>query len=137
MRKIQIPEEGAESLFGTYDENLKQLESQFGVRIRTSGNELIVEGEPADVAKAEKVLDQLASLMRGGYRLGKGDVKTAAQLVAQDDSVELSEYFLRSATKTSGKRQVVPKSVDTPASGTRTLRIDAVLILVSPCVTNS
>jgi phosphate starvation-inducible protein PhoH and related proteins len=111
MRKVQIPAEGAESLFGTYDENLKQLESQFGVRIRTSGSELIVEGDPADVARAEKVLDQLSSLMRGGYRLGKGDVKTAAQLVAQDDNVELSEYFLRSATKTSGKRQVVPKSV--------------------------
>ena len=42
MRKIQIPDEGAESLFGTYDENLKQLESQFGVRIRTAGSELIV-----------------------------------------------------------------------------------------------
>ena len=111
MRKVQIPDEGAESLFGTYDENLKQLESQFGVRIRTSGSELIVEGEPADVARAEKVLEQLSSLMRGGYRLGKGDVKTAAQLVAQDENVELSEYFLRSATKTSGKRQVVPKTV--------------------------
>jgi phosphate starvation-inducible PhoH-like protein len=111
MRKIQIPEEGAESLFGTYDENLKQLESQFGVRIRTAGSELIVEGEPADVSRAEKVLDQLTSLMRGGYRLAKGDVKTAAQLVAQDDTVELADYFLRSGTKTSGKRQVVPKSV--------------------------
>jgi phosphate starvation-inducible PhoH-like protein len=111
MRKIQIPDEGAESLFGTYDENLKQLESQFGVRIRTTGKELIVEGDPADVGRAEKVLDQLTALMRGGYRLGKGDVKTAAQLVAQDDTVELAEYFLRSATKTSGKRQVVPKTV--------------------------
>jgi phosphate starvation-inducible PhoH-like protein len=111
MRKIQIPEEGAESLFGTYDENLKQLESQFNVRIRTAGNELIVEGDPADVGRAEKVLEQLASLMRGGYRLAKGDVKTAAQLVAQDDNVELADYFLRSGTKTSGKRQVVPKSV--------------------------
>jgi phosphate starvation-inducible PhoH-like protein len=111
MRKIQIPEEGAESLFGTYDENLKQLESQFGVRIRTTGKELIVEGEPADVARAEKVLDQLAGLMRGGYRLAKGDVKTAAQLVSQDDTVELSDYFLRSATRAAGKRQVAPKSV--------------------------
>jgi phosphate starvation-inducible PhoH-like protein len=111
MRKIQIPEEGAESLFGTYDENLKQLESQFAVRIRTAGSELIVEGDPADVARAERVLDQLTSLMRGGYRLAKGDVKTAAQLVAQDDNVELAEYFLRSGAKTSGKRQVVPKSV--------------------------
>jgi phosphate starvation-inducible PhoH-like protein len=111
MRKIQIPEEGAESLFGTYDENLKQLESQFTVRIRTAGNELIVEGDPADVARVERVLDQLATLMRGGYRLAKGDVRTAAQLVAQDDNVELADYFLRSSTKTSGKRQVVPKSV--------------------------
>jgi len=111
MRKIQIPEEGAESLFGTYDENLKQLESQFTVRIRTAGSELIVEGDPADVARAEKVLDQLTTLMRGGYRLAKGDVKTASQLVAQDDNVELADYFLRSGTKTSGKRQVVPKSV--------------------------
>jgi phosphate starvation-inducible PhoH-like protein len=111
MRKVQIPQEGAESLFGTYDENLKQLESQFGVRIRTAGSELIVEGEAADVGRAEKVLDQLTSLMRGGYRLGKGDVKTAAQLVAQDDNVELADYFLRSSTKTSGKKQVVPKTV--------------------------
>jgi phosphate starvation-inducible PhoH-like protein len=111
MRKIQIPEDGAESLFGTYDENLKHLESQFGVRIRTAGSELIVEGDPADVTRAEKVLEQLTSLMRGGYRLAKGDVKTAAQLVAQDENVELADYFLRSSTKTSGKRQVVPKSV--------------------------
>src|SRR4051795_13763342 len=111
MRKIQIPDEGAESLFGTYDENLKQLESQFGVRIRTSGSELIVEGDPGDVSRAEKVLDQLTTLMRGGYRLAKGDVKTASQLIAQDENVELADYFLRSGTKTSGKRQVVPKSV--------------------------
>jgi len=111
MRKIQIPAEGAESLFGTYDDNLKHLEGQFGVRIRTSGTELIVEGEPADVARAEKVLDSLATLMRGGYRLAKGDVKTAAQLVAQDDGVELADYFLRSTARTSGKRQVVAKSV--------------------------
>ena len=111
MRKVQIPDEGAESLFGTYDENLKQLESQFNVRIRTAGKELIVEGDPAEVARVEKVLDQLAGLMRGGYRLAKGDVKTAGQLVAQDDNVELSDYFLRSATRAAGKRQVVPKSI--------------------------
>ena len=111
IRKIQIPEEGAESLFGTYDENLKQLESQFGVRIRTAGKELVVEGDPADVGRAERVIDQFVGLLRAGYRLAKGDVRTAAQLVAQDETVELADYFLRSATKTSGKRQVVPKSL--------------------------
>jgi phosphate starvation-inducible PhoH-like protein len=111
VRKVTIPDEGAESLFGSYDENVKFLESQFGVRIRTNGNELIVDGDAPDVARAEKVLEQLSALMRGGYRLAKGDVKTAAQLVAQDENVELADYFLRGATRTSGKRQVVPKSV--------------------------
>ncbi len=112
MRKIAVPDEGVESLFGTYDENLKHLEGLFSVRIRTTGNELIVEGDSGDVSKAERVLDQLAALMRDGYKLAKGDVKTAAQLVAQDENVELADYFLRGSTRTSGRRQVMPKSVN-------------------------
>jgi phosphate starvation-inducible PhoH-like protein len=107
-----VPDEGVESLFGSYDENLKHLETQFNVRIRTNGHELVVEGESGDVSRAEKVLDGLVSLMQGGYRLGKGDVKTAAQLVVQDESVELADYFLRGAARTPGKRQVLPKSVN-------------------------
>ena len=51
MKKIAVPEEGLASLFGTYDENLKQLESAFGVRIRTQCNELTVEGDPSGVAR--------------------------------------------------------------------------------------
>ena len=112
MRKIAIPNEGAESLFGSFDENLKHLEGLFGVRIRTSGQEVIVEGESADVARSEKVLEQLSALIRGGYRLGKGDVKTASQLVSQDENVELADYFLRGAARNTGKRQVMPKSVN-------------------------
>jgi phosphate starvation-inducible PhoH-like protein len=112
LRKIAVPDEGAESLFGTYDENLKQLEGLFNVQIRTNGHEVIVEGEAADVARAERVLEQMSSLMQAGYKLGKGDVKTAAQLVSQDEHVELADYFLRGAARTSGKRQVMPKSVN-------------------------
>jgi phosphate starvation-inducible PhoH-like protein len=112
MRKITVPDEGAESLFGTYDENLKHLETLFNVRIRTNGHELIVEGDAGDVARTEKVLEQLVALLRGGYKLGKGDVKTAAQLVSQDPTVELADYFLRGAARTSGKKQVMPKSVN-------------------------
>jgi phosphate starvation-inducible PhoH-like protein len=107
-----VPDEDVESLFGSYDENLKQLESQFGVRIRTNGHELIVEGEAPDVARAERLLEQLVGLMRGGYKLAKGDVKTASQLVSQDETVALADYFLRGATRTSGKRQVTAKSVN-------------------------
>ncbi len=112
LRKVAVPDEGAETLFGTYDENLKLLEGLFNVQIRTNGHELLVEGEAEDAARAERVLGQLSALMQGGYKLGKGDVKTAAQLVAQDTTVELADYFLRGAARTSGKRQVMPKSVN-------------------------
>lgn len=107
-----MPEHGAESLFGPLDENLKLLEAQFNVQIRTSGAEMIVEGKPGDVGRTERVLGQLAAMMDGGYKLGKGDVKTAAQLVSQDEAVELSEYFSKGAARTSGKRQVMPKSIN-------------------------
>jgi phosphate starvation-inducible protein PhoH and related proteins len=112
MKKIAVPEEGLASLFGTYDENLKQLESVFGVRIRTQGNELTVEGDPSGVARTERTLAQLAGLMAEGYRLANGDVKTAAQLVAADDRVELRDYLGKSATKAAGRRQVAPKSLN-------------------------
>ena len=73
---------------------------------------MLVEGDAADAARAERVLDQLAGLMRGGYRLAKGDVKTAAQIIIQDENVSLSDYFMRGAPRTSGKRQVTAKSVN-------------------------
>jgi phosphate starvation-inducible PhoH-like protein len=111
-RKVTIPDEAVESLFGSYDENLKHLEAQFNVRTRTSGHEVIVEGEAADVARAERVLEQISALVQGGYKLGRGDVKTAAQLVAQDERIELGDYFLRGTARASGKRQVLPKSVN-------------------------
>jgi phosphate starvation-inducible PhoH-like protein len=73
----------------------------------------MVEGDPAEVAKAERVLEQMTALMREGYKLGRGDVKTAGQLVAQDENVALRDYFVRGAqTRTSGRKQILPKSVN-------------------------
>jgi len=112
MRKIAVPDEGIESFFGSYDENLRNLESQFKVRIRTDGHELLVEGEPDDVERIERVVGQFAALMREGYRFGKGEVKAASQMAAQDPTLDLRDYFLRRTLRPSAKRQVVPKSVN-------------------------
>ena len=54
MKRITVPEEGIETLFGSYDENLKHLESLFNVRIRTQGHDLIVEGDSPD-ARARSI----------------------------------------------------------------------------------
>src|SRR6185503_8127357 len=112
MRRIAVPEDGVETLFGSYDENLRQLESTFGVRIRTQGHDLIVEGSPDNEARVERTVTELASLMREGYRVSNGDVKTAAQLVSEDSAVALKDYLVRGPARSAGKRQVAPKSVN-------------------------
>src|SRR5262245_21892768 len=112
MKKIQVPEEGIETLFGSYDENLKRLESQFNVRIRTQGHELMVEADHAAVDRVDRIVGQLPSLMRDGYKLSNADVKTAADLVAIDEAVDLRDHFLKGSLTAAGKRRVAPKSIN-------------------------
>src|SRR5215471_19281363 len=110
-RTLTVPEEGIETLFGSYDENLKHLESLFNVRIRTQGHDLLVEGESPDLDRVDRVVGQLSSLLRDGYKLSNADVKTASALVAQDDSVDLRDHFLKGSLPAAGKRRVAPKTV--------------------------
>ncbi|HEY7448627.1 MAG TPA: PhoH family protein [Vicinamibacterales bacterium] len=112
MTRIQVPEVAVKTLFGSYDDNLRHLESLLNVRIRTQGHELLVEGQPADEAKAERIIGQLSSLFQEGFAISNGDVKTASQLAAQDENVDLREYFPKSGQPQSGKRRILPKSLN-------------------------
>ena len=112
MRRVSMPDEGIESLYGSFDENLRHLESALNVRLKTSGSDVVIEGAPDDVTRAEKVLEQLGGLLRSGHRFGRGDVKTAAQLVTQDPNVELQEYFTKGSPRSAGRKQVTPKSIN-------------------------
>ncbi|HWF83711.1 MAG TPA: PhoH family protein [Vicinamibacterales bacterium] len=112
MKRITVPEEGIASLFGSYDENLKHLESIFGVRIRTQGHDLVIDGDAGAVEKVDRLVGQLSSLMGDGYKLAKGDVKTAADLMAQDAAVDLRDHFLKGSLTAAGKRRIAPKTVN-------------------------
>jgi phosphate starvation-inducible PhoH-like protein len=112
MKRITVPEAGIETLFGSYDENLKHLESLFNVRIRTQGHDLLIEGDSPNLDKIDRIVDQLSSLLRDGYKLSNADVKTASALVAQDEAVDLREHFLKGILTPAGKRRVLPKSVN-------------------------
>ena len=109
--KIPVPDEGVETLFGSRDENLKQLEQQFDVRIRTGGNELLVTGDATGLAKTERIIDQLTGLLREGYRFSREDVRRASEMVSEDAEIDLRDFFLRAPLRASGTRQVVPKTL--------------------------
>ena len=116
MRRIALPQEGLETIYGARDANLKFVESLLRVSLRTQGDEILVSGDPADEARAARLFEQLAGLVRDGYTLQNGDVKTAAQLVAQDPQIELRDYFTSGAPNPGGtvltRRRVNPKSVN-------------------------
>jgi phosphate starvation-inducible PhoH-like protein len=112
MKRITVPEEGTQTLFGSYDENLKHLEALFNVRIRTQGHELLVDGDSPNLEKVDHVVGQLTSLLREGYKLSNADVKTASDLVAQDQDVDLRDHFLKGSLTPAGKRRIAPKSVN-------------------------
>jgi phosphate starvation-inducible PhoH-like protein len=116
MKKIAVPQEGIETLYGAHDANLKHIESLMDVEIRTQGDELIVEGTRNSEQRVERLFDQLAQLRDSGYELTSGDVKTAAELVVDDPNVDLRDYFAKdgpAAKQPQGtKRRVNPKSAN-------------------------
>jgi phosphate starvation-inducible PhoH-like protein len=111
MKRVALPEKGAEALFGNHDENLRFLEDKLKVRIKTQGSELSVDG-PAEAQEiVRQILDQLTALMKDGYSVSPGDVRLAAQLLAQDPNTRLRDYLMQSAIR-GGKKSVAPRSLN-------------------------
>jgi phosphate starvation-inducible PhoH-like protein len=112
-RRIAIPDEGVEALFGRFDENLRFIESIARVRLATDGHDLLVSGNDDGVAQVETLVAGLLALQKDGYRLTNGDVKTATELLAQDEAADLREYFQRTTLRPAGgRRAVTAKSVN-------------------------
>ena len=109
---ISVPDEGIETLFGSRDDNLKQLERCCDVQIRTDGHELLVTGSPLNIERAERIVDGLVGLLRDGYHFSRDDVRRAAVLVGQDLHVDLRDFFVKGPLRVSDKRQITPKSVN-------------------------
>ncbi len=111
MKRVALPEKGAEALFGNHDENLRFLEDKLKVRIKTQGSELSVDGPPDAQEIVRQILDQLTALMKDGYSVSPGDVRLAAQLLSQDPNTRLRDYLMQSAIR-GGKKSVAPRSLN-------------------------
>ena len=111
MKKISVPEEGARALFGIHDENLKSIEKALGVQIVSRGDELLVEGEPAQVQKLENIFQQFSELIEGGYQVSAGDLRVALRLLRQDPNVSLKDFFVHAVLQPSRSKRVMPRSL--------------------------
>ena len=98
-------------LAGEQNAHLKIIEKELGVQVHLRGNQLTVFGGKADVEVVERLLNQLADLLRGGYPLFESDILFAIQILSDNISRSLRDIFLDQVYIASNKRTVSPKSI--------------------------
>ncbi len=111
-RKIELPPQGLKTLFGVQDQNIKYLESLLDVSIGARGNELILDGDPHDIAAVERILRDFADLFDEGNHFTDKELRDAFKQIADDRAFSLKDYFTRSRFNPSGKKQVGPKTAN-------------------------
>ncbi|MFI5303999.1 MAG: PhoH family protein [Nitrospiria bacterium] len=95
------------NLYGSFDSNLKRIESLLQVRILARGEEIRIEGDSQRVKEAGKVLHELQMAVQKGKALKLEDINDAVGL-ALHDSPHKKEHF--SHIPVPSKKQIIPKS---------------------------
>ena len=83
--------EQAVSLFGSFDENIKLIEKEFGVSVVSRGSELKVVGEAENVQKGIRAVNGLLTLINRGESLSDQNVRYVIALVKEDNDGELEK----------------------------------------------
>lgn len=112
MRKVLLSDRSLQLLFGPLDENVRFLESLFGVHIQNRDSSLTIDGEEDNVAALEKILVDFSALVDKGHAITNGDLKSAFKQIAENAALSLHDFFPKMQLLTAGKRQVTPKSLN-------------------------
>jgi len=110
LKKIELPPRGLETLFGVHDQNIKYLESLLDVRIDARGQDVSIDGDPADVETAQRILEDFSDLFKEGKHFTDKELREAFAQIAEDRAFSLRDYFTKARFNPAGKKQVAPKS---------------------------
>lgn len=103
--------EHAVALFGSFDENIKLIESEFTVRVSARDSELKVSGEPENVMKASKVVDSLLSLINRGEQLSEQNVRYCISLINEGSEEKIEQLASDCICVTSKGKPIKPKTI--------------------------
>lgn len=101
----------AVSLFGSFDENIKLIEREYGVSIISRGSDLKVVGDAENVSKAVRALNSLLVLIGKGESLSDQNVRYVMSLVNEGNEDKLNSMTSDSICITSKGRPVKPKTL--------------------------
>ena len=103
--------EQAVSLFGSFDENIRLIEKEFGVTVISRGSELKISGEAEDVAKGARAINGLLLLINKGETLSEQNVRYVISLVKDGHDDKLSEMSADCVCISSRGRPIKPKTL--------------------------
>jgi phosphate starvation-inducible PhoH-like protein len=79
------------SVFGSFDENLRIIETELGVHVTDRDSELKISGEPEQVIYAERAIEALLSLAAKGENIDSQIVHYIIKMVLDGKSDKISE----------------------------------------------
>ena len=103
--------EQAVNLFGSFDENIRLIESEFHVTVTNRDGELRISGEAEDVMLAVKAVNALLELSAKGDPLGEQQVRYVMGLARSGQEGKISELTGDVICITAKGRPVKPKTI--------------------------
>ena len=99
------------ALCGNQNENLKLMERRLGIRVGQRGTELHLSGPSDAVAFAVRLVENLEEVIRAGRPVYREDVEQAIKVLGRGGAESLQEVMLGAVLKSSGNKQIAPKSL--------------------------
>ncbi|MFP2929346.1 PhoH family protein [Pyxidicoccus sp. 3LG] len=100
------------ALCGNQNENLKLMERRLGIRVGQRGTEFHLSGPSDAVAFAVRLLENLEEMIRAGRPVYREDVEQGIKVLGRGGAESLQEVMLGPVLKSTGNRQISPKSLN-------------------------
>ncbi|MBR3704407.1 MAG: PhoH family protein [Oscillospiraceae bacterium] len=111
-QRIEIDRlEEAANIFGSFDENIRLIESEFHVVVTNREGELRINGEPEETMMATKAIDALLTLSTRGETIGEQTVRYVIGLARSGQTDKVGELTRDVICITSKGRPVKPKTI--------------------------
>ncbi len=111
MASVKI-RKGVPELVGTYDGNLKLFERCFQVSARLGEESLEIEGDEANVRRAQRLLEEYAELVEGGTRFESAEIEGFLRIISQDPDASLKGLAEAGRPRSFAKKSIAPKGLN-------------------------
>lgn len=111
VRRMQMPSEHIQNVFGHFDEHIRKLERQFRVSIVDRDGEIRISGNDKEVEKAEKIIKELLQLSERGNIIQEQNVDYAITMSMEENDNVLIEIDKDCICHTVSGKPVKPKTL--------------------------